>query len=297
MSNPEVSVEGDMIFCSINQLDLNGELVEKGISNDATVSMDVIIDKKIKNKFIGIKKEDVLVLNVNSVFSNKTDLAAMLNISVEQLQGLASDSFRFTVKQVNRLAPSEFDKELFIKVYKDETIETEKQFREKIKEEAELSFVVESDRMLKNDVVTFFIKKTKLNLPDEFLKKWLVKTSENPLTIEQVEKEYDMYSKSLRWQLIENKVLEEYEIKINNEDLLNHTKKMVAFQMKQYGHPSTDEKQIIDIYENILKNEEERKKISDQLFDEKTLIIYKENFKLKNKAITYDDFVKLASEK
>merc|ERR1712166_617826 len=225
MSNPEVSVEGDMIFCSINQLDLNGELVEKGISNDATVSMDVIIDKKIKNKFIGIKKEDVLVLNVNSVFSNKTDLAAMLNISVEQLQGLASDSFRFTVKQVNRLAPSEFDKELFIKVYKDETIETEKQFREKIKEEAELSFVVESDRMLKNDVVTFFIKKTKLNLPDEFLKKWLVKTSENPLTIEQVEKEYDMYSKSLRWQLIENKVLEEYEIKINNEDLLNHTKK------------------------------------------------------------------------
>jgi len=82
MSNPEVSVEGDMIFCSINQLDLNGELVEKGISNDATVSMDVIIDKKIKNKFIGIKKEDVLVLNVNSVFSNKTDLAAMLNISV-----------------------------------------------------------------------------------------------------------------------------------------------------------------------------------------------------------------------
>merc|ERR1711865_703739 len=171
----------------------------------------------------------------------------MLNISVEQLQDLASDSFRFTVKQVNRLAPSEFDKELFIKVYKDETIETEKQFREKIKEEAELSFVVESDRMLKNDVVTFFIKKTKLNLPDEFLKKWLVKTSENPLTIEQVEKEYDMYSKSLRWQLIENKVLEEYEIKINNEDLLNHTKKMVAFQMKQYGQPSTDEKQLIDI--------------------------------------------------
>jgi trigger factor len=112
-----------------------------------------------------------------------------------------------------------------------------------------------------------------------------------------VEKEYDMYSKSLRWQLIENKVLEEYEIKINNEDLLNHTKKMVAFQMKQYGQPSTDEKQLIDISENILKNEEERKKISDQLFDEKTLVIYKENFKLKNKAITYDDFVKLASEK
>ena len=93
--------------------------------------------------------------------------------------------------------------------------------------------------MLKNDVVTFFVNKTKLKLPDEFLKRWLVKTSEKPLTMEQVEQEYDMYSKSLKWQLIENKILEEYEIKINNEDLLEHTKKMVAFQMKQYGQAST----------------------------------------------------------
>ena len=151
--------------------------------------------------------------------------------------------------------------------------------------------------MLKNDVVTFFVNKTKLKLPDEFLKRWLVKTSEKPLTMEQVEQEYDMYSKSLKWQLIENKILEEHEIKINNEDLLEHTKKMVAFQMKQYGQASTDEKQLLDISENILKNDDERKKISDQLFDERTLVIYKEIFKLKNKSISYDDFVKLASEK
>ena len=114
---------------------------------------------------------------------------------------------------------------------------------------------------------------------------------------EQVEQEYDMYSKSLKWQLIENKILEEHEIKINNEDLLEHTKKMVAFQMKQYGQASSDEKQLLDISENILKNDDERKKISDQLFDERTLVIYKEIFKLKNKSISYDDFVKLASEK
>ena len=297
MSNPEVSEKGDMVFCTISQLDVNGVLMENGISNDATVSIDVIVDKKNQKKFIGLKKDDHLILNVVSVFENKTDLAAMLNISAEELTGLVSEEFQFTVKQVNRLAPSELNPELFAKVYKEESIKDVKAFKAKIKEEAENSFIVESDRMLKNDVVTFFINKTKLKLPDEFLKRWLVKTSEKPLTMEQVEQEYDMYSKSLKWQLIENKILEEHEIKINNEDLLEHTKKMVAFQMKQYGQASSDEKQLLDISENILKNDDERKKISDQLFDERTLVIYKEIFKLKNKSISYDDFVKLASEK
>ena len=297
MSNPEVSEKGDMVFCAINQLDVNGVLMKNGISNDATVSIDVIEDKKNQKKFLGLKKDDNLTLNVVSTFTNQTDLAAMLNISADELKGLVSEDFQFTVKQVNRLAPSELNEELFAKVYKEESIKDVKIFKAKIKEEAENSFIVESDRMLKNDVVTFFVNKTKLKLPDDFLKRWLVKTSEKPLTMEQVEQEYDMYSKSLKWQLIENKILEEHEIKINNEDLLEHTKKMVAFQMKQYGQASTDEKQLLDISENILKNDDERKKISDQLFDERTLVIYKEIFKLKNKSISYDDFVKLASEK
>jgi len=297
MSNPEVSEKGDMVFCAINQLDVNGVLMKNGISNDATVSIDVIEDKKNQKKFLGLKKDDNLTLNVVSTFTNQTDLAAMLNISAGELKGLVSEDFQFTVKQVNRLAPSELNEELFAKVYKEESIKDVKIFKAKIKEEAENSFIVESDRMLKNDVVTFFVNKTKLKLPDEFLKRWLVKTSEKPLTMEQVEQEYDMYSKSLKWQLIENKILEEHEIKINNEDLLEHTKKMVAFQMKQYGQASSDEKQLLDISENILKNDDERKKISDQLFDERTLVIYKEIFKLKNKSISYDDFVKLASEK
>ena len=297
MSNPEVSEKGDMVFCAINQLDVNGVLMKNGISNDATVSIDVIEDKKNQKKFLGLKKDDNLTLNVVSTFTNQTDLAAMLNISADELKGLVSEDFQFTVKQVNRLAPSELNEELFAKVYKEESIKDVKIFKAKIKEEAENSFIVESDRMLKNDVVTFFVNKTKLKLPDEFLKRWLVKTSEKPLTMEQVEQEYDMYSKSLKWQLIENKILEEHEIKINNEDLLEHTKKMVAFQMKQYGQVSSDEKQLLDISENILKNDDERKKISDQLFDERTLVIYKEIFKLKNKSISYDDFVKLASEK
>ena len=297
MSNPLKSVDGDLVFCSINQLDVNGSIMINGISNDATVSMDIILDKKIKKKFIGLQSGDKLILNVMKVFTNHTDLAAMLKITHEQLHALNSDSFEFTVKQINRLAPAEFNKDLFDKVYGNDTVNDLKEFKQKITEEAEKSFIVESDRMFKNDVVMYLVDKIELEIPDEFLKKWLVQTSEKPLTIEQVESDYPMYSKSLKWQLLENRILENNEIKINNEDLLDFTISHVERQMKQYGQASTDEKKVLEIAENILKNEDEKKKISDQLFDEKTLFIYKESFKLNQKSISYDDFVKLASEK
>ena len=297
MEEVEVSAEGDLLFCSINQLDSQNNIIEKGVSNEASVSIDVISDKKIKKQFIKLKKKSSLDVNVMDAFQNYTDLAAMLNISVKDLKALDSTLFRFIIKTISRMRPAEINNELFDKVYGPGKVANIKDFKEKIKKEAEGQFDTESDRMLKNDVVKYLIDKLNLKLPDEFLKRWLLKTSEQPITMELLNKEYDMYSKSLQWQLIENKIIEKYDIQVKEEDVLTHTKQLVAAQMKHYGQANTDDKQLIDIASNILKNEKERKKIYDQIFDERTIKLYKQNFKLKEKSVSYDDFVKLASEK
>ena len=297
MSNPEVSVEGDLIFCAISQLDVDGSVMSNGISNEATVAMEYIADAKIKKQFVGVKKDDVLKVNVMKAFTNHSDLGSMLNVSHDALHNLTSEEFQFTVKNINQLAPAELTTELFDKVYGEGKVKDVKEFKAKVQEEAEVQFVGESDRMLKNDIVTYFIEKLKLQMPDDFLKRWLVQTSEQPITMEMLATEYDMYAKSLQWQLIENKILENYEVKVTQEDVLNQTKKLIGSQMKQYGQPEGDDAQLTDIATNILKNEEERKKIYDQIFDERTLVVYKENFKLTEKNVTYDEFVKLASGK
>jgi trigger factor len=297
MSNPEVSVEGDLIFCAIAQLDVDGNVMSNGISNEATVAMEYIADAKIKKQFVGVKKDDVLNVNVMKAFTNHSDLGSMLNVSHDALHNLTSEEFQFTVKNINQLAPAELTTELFDKVYGEGTVKDVKEFKAKVQAEAEGQFVGESDRMLKNDIVTYFIEKLKLQMPDDFLKRWLVQTSEQPITMEMLATEYDMYAKSLQWQLIENKILENYEVKVTQEDVLNQTKKLIGSQMKQYGQPEGDDAQLTDIATNILKNEEERKKIYDQIFDERTLVVYKENFKLTEKNVTYDEFVKLASGK
>ena len=297
MSNPEASVEGDLIFCTIEQLDVDGIVMVNGIKNDATVAMDYIADKKIKKQFVGVKTDDLITVNVMKAFTNHSDLGAMLNVDHAAIHNLTSEEFQFTVKNVNRLEPAELNVELFDKVYGPGAIKDEKEFKAKVKSEAEAQFVGESDRMLKNDVVTYFVDKLKLAMPNEFLKRWLVQTSEQPITMEMLETEYDMYAKSLQWQLIENKILENHSIKVTQDDVLAHTKVLISAQMKQYGQPEGDDKQLTDIATNILKNEEERKKVYDQIFDERTLAVYKENFKLTEKSVSYDEFVKLASRK
>jgi trigger factor len=297
MSNPEASVEGDLIFCTIEQLDVDGNVMENGIKNDATVAMDYIADKKIKKQFVGVKTDDLITVNVMKAFTNHSDLGAMLNVDHAAIHKLTSEEFQFTVKNVNRLEPAELNVELFDKVYGPGAIKDEKEFKAKVKSEAEAQFAGESDRMLKNDVVTYFVDKLKLAMPNEFLKRWLVQTSEQPITMEMLETEYDMYAKSLQWQLIENKILENHSIKVTQDDVLAHTKVLISAQMKQYGQPEGDDKQLTDIATNILKNEEERKKVYDQIFDERTLAVYKENFKLTEKSVSYDEFVKLASGK
>jgi len=297
MSKPEISEEGDLVFCEIVQIDVDGNVMENGVRNEATVSMDFISDKKIKKQFIGVTEGDSFTVNVMKTFTNHTDLSSMLNITHDQLHDLSSEDFQFTVKNVSRIKPSEMNQELFEKVYGKDSVKTEKEFKAKIKDEAERSFVPESDRMLKNDVVTYLIDKIKFDMPDEFLKRWLVHTSEKKVTLEQIESEYDMYSKSLRWQLIENNILENYNVKVSTEEVENHTKSLITMQMQQYGQPVPQEDKMNEIVSSILKKEDERKKIYDQLYDVKSLEVYKENFKLTEKAISYDDFVKLASEK
>ena len=296
MENIEVSEEGDLVFCNIKQVDVDGNVMENGIKNEATVSMDFVADKKIKKQFIGVKSGDAFKINVMKAFTNHSDLSAMLNVSHEAIHNLSSEEFQFTIKNINRLTPAKLDKELFDKVYGEGNVKNTKAFRKKIKEEAEMSFVAESDRMLKNDVVTYLLKKNQFDIPDDFLKRWLVQTSEKPVTIEQIESEYDMYSKSLKWQLIENKINKNFEIKIEQEEIVAQAKTLISRQMMQYGQPVLDDEKLAEIADSILKKEEERKKIIDQIYDQKSLVVYKANFKLTDKDISYDDFVKLASE-
>tara|TARA_B100000900_G_scaffold309321_1_gene268018 strand:+ start:166 stop:1506 length:1341 start_codon:yes stop_codon:yes gene_type:complete len=293
MTNPEKSEKTDLMMGEFTQLDADGNVLEGGIKHSASVALDVVSDKKAQKALTGVAQDDEVVMKITNKFSS--DVAHMLNISKEDAENLNSD-FRFVVKSINRMTPAEMNQELFDKVFGKDAVKNKKEFKEKIKKEIEKSFVGESDNKLKNDIVLHLIDKVNLELPDAFLKKWLVQTNENGLTAEQVEEEYEQYSKSLKWQLIENKIIKDNNLEVKHEDVIAHTKELIVQNFAQYGQPTPEDKKLDEIVAQVLTNEEERKKVYNQLYDAKTLELYKAKFKLIEKIVTYDEFVILATK-
>jgi trigger factor len=294
MTQPEKSELTDLMMVEFFQLDDSGAVLEGGVTHTSSVALDIVKDKKVQKSLVGLQKDSEVVVRINKDFSN--DAHHMLNISKEELEVLDAD-FKLLIKSISRMEPADLNQDLFDKVFGKDEIKTAKSFKAKIKEEVEKSFLSESDNKLKNDVILYLIKKVKLDLPDEFLKRWLVASNENGLTMEQVEQEYSQYSDSLKWQLIENKIIKENNLEVKNEDVIAHAKELIIRNFAQYGQPAPDDDKLNEISMKVLENEEERKKVYNELYDGKTMSLYKEKFKLTEKEVSYDDFVKLATDK
>ena len=294
MTQPEKSALTDLMMVEFFQLDDSGAVLEGGVNHTSSVALDIVLNKKVQKSLVGLQKDSEVVVRINKDFSN--DAHHMLNISKEEIEVLDAD-FKLLIKSISRMEPADLDQDLFDKVFGKDEIKTAKAFKAKIKEEVEKSFVSESDNKLKNDVILHLIKKVKLDLPDEFLKRWLVASNENGLTMEQVEQEYSQYSDSLKWQLIENKIIKENDLEVKNEDVIAHAKELIIRNFTQYGQPAPDDDKLNEISMKVLENEEERKKVYNELYDGKTMGLYKEKFKLTEKEVSYDDFVKLAKDK
>ena len=291
--HPEDIKEEDMLNVSFQELD-NGSPKKDGISNTSSLLIDKINDSSIRKKFMKLKNSDTIIIPISKAFTNKTDLAAMLNISKESAANLDSD-FLCTITSINRLVPAEINTDLFKKAYPEFTIKNKKDFEKHIKEELGNRYLKESDRKLFNDSSILFMKKIKIELPNKFLKKWLKMNAKKEFEESEFEKEYENYVKYLSWQLIENKICEENSIKITNEKLNAFTKEHVLAQMKSYGNVQMGNKEIDGIVTNILKNKQEAEKMTNELVLIELVKYFKDTMKIKTNPITLDEFIKLAN--
>jgi len=295
LSSTDVSKEKDMVMSHFTELDENDKPVDGGFSHSSTVSVEFTEDKKAKKKLIGLKAGDVLIIDPRSISRSESDMAAMLNISAERAAAY-NRNVELKVTDVKSLEPAEINQELFDKIYGEGAITTAEDFRGRIETELSGMFVKDSDKVFKRDLTESIVKKLKLTLPNEFLKKWILSSSKEEITTEQVEAEYDQYSESLKWQLVENKIIKENDIKVENEEVIEFTKELLSGQYAQYGMMVPDDEEMNKYAQNVLSNQEEARKIYDSLYDQKVLNLLKDTVKINEKEISYDDFVKIASK-
>lgn len=295
MSYPEKIGEYTLIKAFFTQLDEAGTPVEGGIATEGTFSIDVIEDKDAKAKLEGEIVGDIIELDVNKAFKEDFNLANVLSTEKETLEA-TSGHFTLEINEISKLEPAELNQELFDKVFGEGEVNSEDEFRAKIKEDAEKMFVNESERKFYEDVRTEVLSKVKVDLPVEFLKKWMQTAGEKPLTAEQAEEQFPEMEDSMKWQLVENKVIKENNIEVNQEELITYTKNLVRNQMMQYGQ-MPEEEQLDSIAQNVLQNQEEMQRINDQLFSAKLITFFKDAVKLKEKEVSFDEFLKTMQNK
>lgn len=294
-STPEVG-EKDMVMGLFRELDASGAPKENGVENNSTISMEFIKDKKATKSLMGIKVDAAIELDPRTVSKDEKDLASMLGIEEAAIAGI-SKKFKFTVNDIKRMELAELNEELYDKLFPNQNVKTESDMKAKVTTDLENMFKTDSDRLFTQSVYDFLMDKTKMTLPESFLKRWIKLSNEKPIDDETLNKEFDGYLKSMKWQLIQGRIFKENDIQISNEEVMDFTKSLLVSNYAQYGMPAPDDKELSETAMRLLKDKEQVNGIYDRITEKKLSDYFRANVPMKEKKLSYDDFVKKASRK
>jgi trigger factor len=285
--------EKDTVRGTFVQLDETGNELAGGILADKVViAIDVMKDEEIKTSFIGKKAGDVVVFDPLKAYDNKHEVGHMLNISHEEAENI-SGNFSFTIEEVLRFEKAELTPELFGKIYGEESgITTEEEFRAKVKSEIEENFIYSSDYKFSIDSRDALIKKIQFDLPEAFLKRWIKVTNEK-MTAEQIDADFDHFMLDLKWQLIKDKIVKDNELKVTEEDVHALAKEMTAMQFRQYGLSNVADEHLENYANQMMKNEEERRKVVSKAQEDVIITTIKTKVTLDIKEVSNEEFNKM----
>ena len=248
------------------------------------------IAEAAKASFVGVKAGDVLDVNVNEAFENETDRAAMLKVSKDELAGI-EPMFRMTVKNVKTFVNAPLTEETFEKAF---GVKTEAEFDAKIEERIRAEYAQEADFRFNKDARNFLVEKANITVAEKFLKRWIYVINDGKFTMEDIEKEWDLFIADYKWQMVRSYLMEKYNVKVEEADLLASAKGFAAYQFAMYGMNNVPEEQLEAFAKNILSQEEQGRRILDQVENEKTVAAVREVVTLKKKKISVEKFRELA---
>ncbi len=287
--------ENDLITLEIKELDGKKKIKEEGLTSEFSVLVKDVEDKKLQKKILGKKKGDDLPIPlVGLEKSADEDFVKKNYLRNPDLEGAIPALFQATIQNVSRVKEAEMTEDFFKQFFGSEDIKDEEGARAKIKEDTEAFFNKQSEALLFRELQDHLMAQNSLELPDEFLKRWLLATNEK-LNEKSLSKEYPLFAENLKWTLIKNKLAKNKEVTIEEEDLRNAFRERIKgyFASSPYGSdPSIvenmvdrmmqDQKQIEQIQEEVL---------SDKLFDSVVPDLTKEE-----KEISLKEFEEIAQK-
>jgi trigger factor len=240
----------------------------------------------------GKKKGDSVEFNSKDLYKDPHTLMHALNISHDKVHDL-DIPLQFEISGIFELKPAEINQELLEKAFGDKKLKDEAGLRKFIKEDIEKQLEQGADNQLLNDVSDKLLETVQFDLPKEFLIRWIMLDSKEEISLEEAKEKYYESEKGLKYQLIEEKIINKYQIEVTFEDLMNLSKDLLKLQMLQYGQPIPEDEELENLAKNILSNIDEVKRLSEQIVKKKLVNLYKEKIPVTNKKIGYNKFLDL----
>lgn len=280
-------LKGDLTEC-----DKKGNPVESGVhAPDIAMSLNIIKEESAKKPFLGKKAGDKIVFDLKKAYPSNVEIASLLKVDKEKVAEL-SEYFILDLKEVMKFTNHEINQELFDEVYGKDQVKTEEEFRNRIAEEMKGNYERESNYRFTLDARDFYLGKTNVKLPVDFLKRWLVEVNDK-LTTENIDEEFKSYEEEFKWQLLRGKMVKAYDIAVNDQELFEYAFFMARNQFYQYGLHNMPEEYIEKFAREQLEKPEEARRLKDQLLDEKVFRYIKDHVKLDKKEISLEKFRKL----
>lgn len=283
-TNPEVSEANDNVYGDLKAAE--GEFTK-------TLSLPLSkLSKKLAAKFIGLSKDAVVEFDAKEVKKEEwSEAFGLTNEEAAEING----TFAFTVKNINRTEPAILDQEFFDKIFGPETVKSEEEFKTKVQETLQESYSRESKVFTDEELKKVLVEKANLDLPDTFLKEWLIKANAGKVSATDVENEYPIYAKQLTWSLISNQIAKDNSIQAEHEDVIEKTKEMIREQFASSGLGSQMEASMDMFVDNYLKGNEGQNYMNmlTSVQNEKVLAFVQEKIDLTEKTISIDEFKEL----
>jgi trigger factor len=284
--------DSELIKGTLVKVDQEGKEVENGIRvENVSMSLEMMKDDDQKVLFSGTAGGDEVVFDVKKAYPNDTELASLLRIDKTEV-AMLEGTFKCSIDEVQKFDNAVLGQGFYDKVYGEGEVKTEEEFTTRVTNEISLNYERESEYRFMVDAREVLIKKAKIQLPIEFLKRWMVETNEQ-ITEEQVNEDFDKYEDDFRWQLVKESLLKQQDIKVSEEEALEAAKGMALNQYIQYGISNVPDEYLENYAKEMMSKPEEARKFYEQKAEEKLIEFIKSTVKLDEKDVSSEKFRKL----
>ena len=234
-------------------------------------------------------------VNINELYKKPEQRAAILSVKEEELESIKAE-FELEITKIRRFSDPELNEEFFKMAFPAGNVNSEEELDKFIDEEITRELKRECDFMFVNQMRKFIIEKAGLQMPEEFLKRWLYVINEGKFSREEIEKDFPAFINMFTWNYLQKHFITEGELKVTPEEAKAEAISFAQMQFAQYGMPSAPADMLENFAKQIMDNKEQLQKIYEKLFEEKVVEYLRGKVKVTEKAISADEFAKLAQE-